>query len=145
MTLALHWNGDVAAALKSQEDAVALRDWLVTQDPANPVWTRNLALSQANLAAAFADRQDLQTALRHQDAALRGLRDLVTAHPDDAWYKIDLVRALDQRAQLLPDPSAENREALAILEEMQAAGTLPPANADWIPSFRKALGLPTRF
>jgi uncharacterized caspase-like protein len=137
--------GDVAAALKSQEDAVALRDWLVTQDPANPVWTRNLALSQASLAAAFADRQDLQTALRHQDAALRGLRDLVTAHPDDAWYKIDLVRALDQRAQLLPDPSAENREALAILEEMQAAGTLPPANADWIPSFRKALGLPTRF
>ncbi len=40
---------------------------------------------------------------------------------------------------------AENREALAILEEMQAAGTLPPSYEEWISSFRKTLGLPTRF
>ncbi|MFN5998762.1 MAG: caspase family protein [Paracoccaceae bacterium] len=137
--------GDVAAALKSHQDALALRDWLVNQDTANPVWYRNLALSQASVASALADRSDFETALTHQDESLRIMRDLAAAYPDDPWYKIDLVRALDQRAGLLQDPTAENREALAILEEMQAAGTLPQPYADWIPSFRKTLGLPTKF
>lgn len=137
--------GDVAAALKSHQDALALRDWLVNQDSANPVWYRNLALSQASVASALADRSDFETALVHQDESLRIMRDLAAAYPDDPWYKIDLVRALDQRAVLLQDPTAENQEALAILEEMQAAGTLPPSYEEWIPSFRKTLGLPTKF
>jgi len=137
--------GDAAAALKSHQDALALRDWLVNQDGANPDFYRNLALSQASVAGALAARDDFQTALTHQDESLRILRDLAAAYPDDPWYKIDLVRALDQRAALLQDPTAENREALSILEEMQAAGTLPQTYADWIPSFRKTLGLPTRF
>lgn len=32
-----------------------------------------------------------------------------------------------------------------MLEEMQAAGTLPEGYADWITGFRKNLGLPTDF
>lgn len=137
--------GDVAAALKSHQDALALRDWLVAQDPSNPLWYRNLALSQAAVASAFADREDFQTALSHQEESLRILRELSAAYPDDPWYRIDVVRALDQTAVLLEDPTAENREALAILEEMQAAGTLPQGYEDWIAGFRKALGLPTEF
>lgn len=137
--------GDVAAALKSLQDALALRDWLVAQDPSNPLWYRNLALSQAAVASAFADREDFQTALSHQEESLRILRELSDAYPDDPWYRIDVVRALDQTAVLLEDPTAENREALAILEEMQAAGTLPQGYEDWITGFRKALGLPTDF
>lgn len=137
--------GDVAAALKSLQDALALRDWLVAQDPSNPLWYRNLALSQAAVASAFADREDFQTALSHQEESLRILRELSDAYPDDPWYRIDVVRALDQTAVLLEDPTAENREALAILEEMQAAGTLPQGYEDWIAGFRKALGLPTDF
>ncbi|WP_374430395.1 caspase family protein [Tabrizicola sp.] len=137
--------GDVAAALKSLQDALALRDWLVAQDPSNPLWYRNLALSQAAVASAFVDREDFQTALSHQEESLRILRELSDAYPDDPWYRIDVVRALDQTAVLLEDPTAENREALAILEEMRAAGTLPQGYEDWITGFRKALGLPTDF
>jgi uncharacterized caspase-like protein len=137
--------GDVAAALKSHQDSLALRDWLVAQDPSNPLWYRNLALSQAAVAAALADRNDFQTALAHQEDSLRIMRDLAAAYPDDPWYRIDVVRALDQTAVLLQDGSAQNREALAILEEMQAAGTLPQGYADWITGFRKTLGLPTDF
>lgn len=137
--------GDVAAALKSHQDALALRDWLVAQDPSNPLWYRNLALSQASVASALADREDYQTALSHQEESLRILRELSAAYPDDPWYRIDVVRALDQMALLLQDPTAENREALAILEDMQAAGTLPQGYDDWITGFRKALGLPTEF
>jgi uncharacterized caspase-like protein/regulator of sirC expression with transglutaminase-like and TPR domain len=137
--------GDVLAALKSHQDALALRDWLVAQDPSNPLWYRNLALTQASVATALADRNDFQTALAHQEESLRIMRDLSAAYPDDAWYKLDLVRALDQTAILLEDPTAENQEALAILEEMQDSGTLPEGYEDWIAGFRKALGLPTDF
>lgn len=137
--------GDVAAALKSHQDALALRDWLVAQDPSNPLWYRNLALSQASVATALKDREDFQTALGHQEESLRIMRDLAAAYPDDPWYRIDVVRALDQTALLLQDPTAQNQEALMILEEMQAAGTLPQGYDDWISGFRKALGLPTDF
>ncbi|WP_295079222.1 caspase family protein [Tabrizicola sp.] len=137
--------GDVAAALKSHQDSLALRDWLVSQDPSNALWYRNLALSRASVATALSDREDFDTALTHQEESLRIMRDLAAAYPDDPWYRIDLVRALDQTAVLLQDPTAENQEALAILEEMQAAGTLPQGYEDWIAGFRKALGLPTEF
>ena len=137
--------GDVAAALKSHQDSLALRDWLVSQDPSNALWYRNLALSRASVATALSDREDFDTALTHQEESLRIMRDLAAAYPEDPWYRIDLVRALDQTAVLLQDPTAENQEALAILEEMQAAGTLPQGYEDWIAGFRKALGLPTEF
>jgi uncharacterized caspase-like protein len=137
--------GDVAAALKSHQDALALRDWLVNQDPSNPGWYRNLALSQASVAEALSARDDYQAALPHQDEALRIMRDLAAAYPDDVWYKLDVVKALDQRAVLLQDPTAENQEALAILEDLQASGTLPEGYGEWITGFRKSLGLPTDF
>jgi hypothetical protein len=38
-----------------------------------------------------------------------------------------------------------NQEALAILEEMYAMGTLPQDYVEWIPAFRRALGMPTEF
>ena len=136
--------GDIDAALKSHQDALALRDWLVNQDPSNPGWYRNLALSQASVATALSARNDYEGALPHQDESLRIMRDLSAAYPDDVWYKLDVVRALDQRAILLQDGTAENQEALALLEEMQAAGTLPEGYADWIAGFRKSLGLTTK-
>ena len=138
-------NGEVAAALKSQQDALALRDWLVNQNPSNPEWYRNLAISRARVADTFAARDDYASALAHQDESLRIMRDLAAAYPGDVWYKLDVVKALDQRAVLLRDPTAENREALAILEELQSSGTLPPGYEDWITGFRKSLGLPTDF
>jgi uncharacterized caspase-like protein len=137
--------GDVAAALKSHQDALALRDWLVQQDPSNPDWYRNLALSQASVATALSDQSDFEGALPYQDESLRIMRDLSAAFPDDVWYKLDVVRALDQRAVLLQDGTAENQEALAIMEAMQADGTLPDGYDSWIAGFRKSLGLPSEF
>ena len=137
-------DGDVAAALKSHQDALALRDWLNQQDPSNPGWYRNLALSHASIAGALAADEDYDGALPHQDESLRILRDLAAAYPDDVWYRIDVVRALDQRAMLLADPTAENTEALRLLEEMQTVGTLPEGYDSWIAGFRKNLGLPAK-
>ena len=136
---------DLPGALKSHRESLALREWLVGQDDANPDWYRNLAISYERVATVLAQTGDMQTALSHQEASLAMMRDLAASYPDDLWYKLDLVRALDLTAVLLEDPTAENREALAILEEMQANGTLPPGYEDWIAGFRRNLGLPTEF
>lgn len=53
------------------------------------------------------------------------------------------VRAL--KATLLADPTATNREALAIREDMYAAGNLPQEYVEWIPAFCRVLGRPTEF
>ena len=97
------------------------------------------------LAEAMSAREDYEGALPHQDESLRIMRDLSAAFPDDVWYRLDVVRALDQRAMLLQDPTAENQEALGILEQMQSEGSLPEGYGDWIAGFRKNLGLPTDF
>lgn len=138
-------NGDIAGALKSHQDCLNLRDWLVQQDTNNTTWYRNLAVSYERVAQAHADLGDMQSALDNQDTSLSLMRDLSAAFPDDPWYKIDVVRALDLEATMLADPTPANQEALAILEEMQAAGTLPQGYEEWIPAFRKTLGLPTEF
>jgi tetratricopeptide (TPR) repeat protein len=137
--------GDLKGALKSQQDSLALREWLVQQDPNDPQWYRNLATSYERVSLLFADLGDMQAALDHQDRSLSIMRDLSAAHPDDPWYRIDVVRALDLKAPLLKDPTATNQEALAILEEMYANGTLPPDYVEWITILRRSLGLPTEF
>ena len=73
------------------------------------------------------------------------MRDLSAAFPDDSWYKLDVVRALDLKSVLMQDPIPDKQEALAIMDEMYAAGTLPEGYEDWIPALRSALGLPTEF
>ena len=78
---------------------------------------------------------DMDQALEQQEQSLSIMRDLAAAYPDDPWYQLDVVQALDLKAVLLEDPTASNQEALAILEEMQAAGTLPAGYEEWITSF----------
>ena len=97
------------------------------------------------MAGLLAETGDYTAALEHQDVSLSHMRDLVAAFPDDPWYRIDLVRALDQKAMMLQDPTAETQEGLAILEEMYADGTLPDGFEEWIVGFRRNLGLPTEF
>ncbi len=137
--------GDLAGALKSHQDCLNLRDWLVQQDNGNDVWYRNLAVSHERLGTVLSSQGDYQSALQSQDQSLALMRDLSAAFPEDPWYKIDVIRALDLRAALLQDGTAENQEALAILEEMRDGGTLPQGYEDWIPAFRKTLGLPPEF
>ena len=55
------------------------------------------------MAEVLSAREDYEGALPYQDESLRIMRDLSAAFPDDPWYKLDVVRALDQRAMLLQD------------------------------------------
>jgi uncharacterized caspase-like protein len=137
--------GDYAGALVSTLDVVKLREWLVERDGSNIGWYRNLALAYERVATVLYNQQDLQTALGHQDVSLAMMRKLLETYPDDAWYKLDVVHALDVRGGLLQDGTAEFQEALTMLEGMRADGTLPQGYEDWIPIFRNLLGLPKEF
>ncbi|WP_309663398.1 caspase family protein [Tabrizicola sp.] len=137
--------GDLPAALESHQGSLNLRDWLVQQDSSSAVWYRNLAISYERVASMLAAQENYETALPSQDQSLTMMRDLAAAFPDDPWYKIDVVRALDLKSVLLADGRAENEEALAILVDMRAQGTLPQGYEDWIAAFRKTLGLPAEF
>lgn len=134
--------GDMTGALKSQRDALALREWLVGQDASNAGWYRDLAISYQRVGSLLAKSGDVEQALEQQEQSLTILRDLAESYPDDPWYKLDVVQALDLKAVLLDDPTATNQEALAILQDMQAKGTLPSGYEEWIAAFRQVLGLP---
>ncbi len=137
--------GDLQSALKSQQDCLALRDWLVQQDTANALWYRNLGTTYERIAMLLADLEEMKPALDHQEQSLIIMRDLSAAYPDDIWYTLDVVRALDLKGTLLADPTAPNQEALGLLEDLYAQGTLPPEYLDSMRNFRRALGMPTEF
>ena len=134
--------GDYNGALKSQRDALALREWLNGQDQANPDWYRNLAVSYERVGTMLAQLGDSAQALDQQEMSLAIMRDLSVTYPDDPWYELDVVRALDLKATLQDDPTEASQEALAILEDMQSTGRLPQGYEEWIPAFRESLGLP---
>ena len=85
---------------------------------------------------------DSAQALDQQEMSLAIMRDLSVTYPDDPWYELDVVRALDLKATLQDDPTEASQEALAILEDMQSTGRLPQGYEEWIPAFRESLGLP---
>jgi uncharacterized caspase-like protein len=136
---------DLPGALKSHQDSLNLRSWLFEQDTTNEIWFRKLAVSYESVGRVLTAQGDYQGALYNQEESLRIMRELSASFPDDPWYKIDVVRALSLKASLLQDGTAENQEALTILEEMRANGSLPAGQESWIPDFRKALGMPPEF
>jgi tetratricopeptide (TPR) repeat protein len=66
--------GDLAGALKSYRDSLAIRDRLAKSDPGNAGWQRDLSLSYAHLACAFRKGGDKTKAL---DALRQGLAIMV--------------------------------------------------------------------
>jgi hypothetical protein len=60
----------------------------------------------------------------------------------DVWNVIDVVTALDRTASYYEDRSSHYREALTLLEQLQAEGRLPSDTyLEWMTNYRKALGL----
>jgi hypothetical protein len=61
-------------------------------------------------------------------------------NPGQLWNIIDLVTALDRAASYYEDHTAYFREALGLLEGLQARGDLPDQYLAWIENYRKVLG-----
>ena len=93
--------GDLAGALKSYGDSLAIRDRLARSDPGNAGWQRDLSVSYSKLASAFRKAGENAKAL---DALRQGRAIMVRMtglSPDNAVWKRDLTWFDGQIAELV--------------------------------------------
>jgi tetratricopeptide (TPR) repeat protein len=82
--------GDLAGALKSYRDGLAIAERLAQSDPGNAGWQHDLAISYARFADVYRrskDREKALAALRQGKAIMDRLARL---SPDNAGWKRDL-------------------------------------------------------
>jgi tetratricopeptide (TPR) repeat protein len=92
--------GNLAEALKSFRDSLAIAERLAQSDPGNAGWQRDLAVSHAKLAGALRKGGEKAKAL---DALRQGraiMARMTTLSPDNAVWKRDLAWFDGQIAEL---------------------------------------------
>ena len=83
--------GDLAGALTSYRDSLAIRDRLAKADPGNAGWQRDLAISYSKIARVLRQQGDNAKAL---DALKQGhaiIARLTAVSPNNSTWKSDLV------------------------------------------------------
>jgi tetratricopeptide (TPR) repeat protein len=101
--------GDLAGALKSYNDSLAIRVRLAKSDPGNAGWQRDLSVSYARLARAFKENGKTEKAL---DALRQGqaiISRLTAMSPENAVWKRDLHWFEGQIAELSPRDKSSNQ------------------------------------
>jgi hypothetical protein len=82
--------GDLAGAIKSYRDSLAIAGRLAKSDPGNASWQRDLSVSHSNLASVFKKKGEAKKAL---DALREGhaiISRLAVLSPENAVWKSDL-------------------------------------------------------
>jgi hypothetical protein len=82
--------GDLAGAIKSFRDCVAIADRLATTDPGNMDWQRGLAMSRGNIADLLAQGKT-EEAIGEYATARDSIGRLKQLHPDNATLPDDLA------------------------------------------------------
>ena len=82
--------GDLAEALKSFRDGLAIRDRLAKADPGNAGWQRDLSVSYAKLASAYLKAEQPAKAGEALAAGRAIIARLVAQFPDWSQWKQDL-------------------------------------------------------
>ena len=126
--------GDLAGALKSYRDSLAIRDRLAKSDPGNAGWQRDLSVSYNKVGDVQVAQGDLAGALKSYRDSL-AIRDrLAKSDPGNAGWQRDLAISYAKLASvyLAQNDDARGREALeagrAIMVKLVA---LSPDNATW--------------
>ena len=132
---------EFAAALEVDEDAVRIGTRLSELDPNNLVWRRDLCNGYRLLGAA---QRALKRDAEAQDAfakAVAACRETVARFPADPIVKVELAVTLYQAGKGRPAEAATPlwREAAAILDDLDHAGTLPKMSADWASIIRRRI------
>jgi hypothetical protein len=83
--------GNLADALKSYRDGLAIADRLAKADPGNAGWQRDLSVSYARLANGYRTAGQLPEARQQLVAGRAIIARLVAQHPDWAEWKKDLA------------------------------------------------------
>ena len=109
--------GNLAEALKSFQESLAIRQRVAKADPANALRQRDLALSHGNVAAALAQQGETDQAVAEYRKARAIVARLKEQSPDDvalandfAWYdaKISELSALGNEPRVSqPEQAAQ--------------------------------------
>ncbi|MFI5015289.1 MAG: tetratricopeptide repeat protein [Hyphomicrobiales bacterium] len=107
--------GDLAGALKSYRDSLAIRDRLATSDPGNAGWQRDLSVSYEKIGDVQVAQGDLSGALKSYRDSLAIRERLATSDPGNAGWQRDLSVSYTKLADAhgkMNEPTRA-REALA--------------------------------
>jgi tetratricopeptide (TPR) repeat protein len=130
----LRAKGDTAAALAAQRSAVALAEALVSAQPGQPKWERDLSISLNRVGVLERTQGDLSAALASFRAAQTIAERRVARDPSDTTWQRDLSVSYDRIGDVLraqhqkPEALAAFRSALAISEKVAARD---PNNPTW--------------
>jgi tetratricopeptide (TPR) repeat protein len=83
--------GDLAGALKSYRDSLAIRDRLAKSDPGNAGWQRDLCVSCAKLGDCLQKCGELEKALDALRQAHEIMLQLTAMYPEHPGWKRDLA------------------------------------------------------
>ena len=101
--------GNNADALKSFRDGLAIMERLVKNDPRNPGWQRDLAVSHSKIAEVQRAQGDLSAAVISYQASLAIRERLAKSNPDNIGWQQDLAatsRELGNVQMAQGDPAA---------------------------------------
>jgi hypothetical protein len=130
---------DYTGARADLEIAVSMRRWLADQDAQALQPRRELGWALQKLADSHYFVADYDVGRPLEEEALAIFRWVDAQEPGQAWNIVDLATALDRAASYQTDPMPYFRESLALLEGLQAQGTLPEGYQSWIDNYRARL------
>jgi tetratricopeptide (TPR) repeat protein len=138
--------GALLVALKRPDEAIeSFREDLVIArrlaaiDPGNPEWQHDLWLSYYKLGQMEADAKRLDAARANYSEALAIIEKLSASGPDNVVWQTEIVATLVGLAPLGANALVHYRRALAILQRLEAAGTLPARQKGWIALIQQAI------
>jgi hypothetical protein len=82
--------GDLAGALKSYRDGLVIAERLAQSDPGNADWRRDLAVSEAKIAATLGKMGNGAEALESLKRGQAIMAQLIALSPDNAQWQSDL-------------------------------------------------------
>ena len=126
--------GDLAGALKSYNDSLAIADRLAKSGPGNAGWQRDLSLSFANIGIVQMAQGNLAGALKSFSDGLAIAERLAKSDPGNALWQRDLMGSFSRLAWV-HRRSGDNAKELDALRQGQAIASrlkiLSPDNATW--------------
>jgi len=126
--------GDLAGAMKSYRDSLAIRERLAQSDPGNTDWQRDVSVAYSKVGEVQVAQGDLAGAMKSDRDSFAIIEGLAQSDPGNADWQRDLsllyVRVGDvQKAQGdLAGALKSYRDGLAIRERLAQSD---PGNTDW--------------
>jgi tetratricopeptide (TPR) repeat protein/MinD-like ATPase involved in chromosome partitioning or flagellar assembly len=126
--------GDLAAALQSYQEGLAIADRLAKSDPANAEWQRDLAVASNNVGDVRFAQGNLEAALKSHQDAVDIFDKLGKSDPVNAEWQRDLSQSFGKVGDvqssmgLWADALKSYRDSLSIIERLT---TSDPSNAGW--------------